>query len=77
LARNAKNPEKTFGFLAERTGTEHFDVFPMFLKSSKGVLADDSTCGIDSIGAKTNCDLTPARADETIGEVLPVTKTKN
>jgi hypothetical protein len=30
LARNAKNPGKTFGFAAERTGTELFNVFPMF-----------------------------------------------
>ena len=36
LARNANNPGKTFGFAAERTGTELFDVFPIFLKSSKG-----------------------------------------
>ena len=36
LARNAKNPGKTFGFAAERTGTELFDVFPMFLDVSKG-----------------------------------------
>jgi hypothetical protein len=36
LARNAKNPGKTFGFAAERTGTELFDVFPMFLKVRKG-----------------------------------------
>ena len=36
LARYAKNPGKTFGFAAERTGTELFDVFPVFLKSSRG-----------------------------------------
>ena len=30
LARNAKNPGKTFGFAAERTGTELLGVFPMF-----------------------------------------------
>ena len=36
LARNAKNPGETFGFAAERTGTELFDVFPMFLDVSKG-----------------------------------------
>jgi hypothetical protein len=36
LARNAKNPGKTFGFAAERTGTELLAVFPMFLESSKG-----------------------------------------
>ena len=36
LARNAKNPGKTFGFAAERTGTELFYVFPMVLKGSKG-----------------------------------------
>ena len=35
LGRNAKNPGETFGFAAERTGTELFDVFPMFLKSSR------------------------------------------
>ena len=49
----------------------------MFLKSSKGTQADDSTCRIDSNRGKTNCDLTPAITDETIGEVLPVTKLKN
>jgi hypothetical protein len=32
LARYAKNPGKTFGFAAERTGTEHFAVFPMVLR---------------------------------------------
>jgi hypothetical protein len=30
LARNAKNPGKTFGFAAERTGTELLSVFLMF-----------------------------------------------
>jgi hypothetical protein len=30
-----------------------------------------------AIGAKTDCDLTLARADQTIGEVLPVTKKKS
>jgi hypothetical protein len=36
LARNAKNPGKTFGLPAERTGTELSGVFPMFCDSSKG-----------------------------------------
>ena len=36
LARNAKNPGKTFGFAAERTGFELLAVFPMVLGSSKG-----------------------------------------
>jgi hypothetical protein len=32
LARNAKNPGETRVLPAERTGTELFDVFPMFLE---------------------------------------------
>jgi antitoxin component of MazEF toxin-antitoxin module len=36
LAQYAKNPRKNQGLPAERTGTELFDVFPMFLESSKG-----------------------------------------
>jgi hypothetical protein len=36
LARNAKNPGETRVLPAERTGTELFDVFPVFLKVSKG-----------------------------------------
>jgi hypothetical protein len=37
LARNAKELEKP-GFLAERTGLELFDVFPVFLESSKAFI---------------------------------------
>jgi hypothetical protein len=36
LAQYAKNPGKTRVFLTERTGTEHWDVFLMFIESSKG-----------------------------------------
>jgi hypothetical protein len=36
LARNAKNPWKTFGFVADRTGTELLDVFSnVFLRIRK------------------------------------------
>jgi len=40
LARNAKNPGKTFGFAAERTGTELLGVFPLVLVSSRGAAFD-------------------------------------
>jgi hypothetical protein len=40
LARNAKNPGKTFGFAAERTGTEQLSVFPVFLRGSRGAEND-------------------------------------
>ncbi len=40
LARYAKNPGKTFGFAAERTGTEQLSVFPVFLRGSRGAEND-------------------------------------
>jgi hypothetical protein len=69
-AQKCEKPWGNQGFLAERTGTELRGVFAMFLKSSRGTEADDSTCRIDSNRGKTNCDLTPEITDETIGEVL-------
>ena len=43
LARNAKNPGKTFGFAAERTGTELLGVF-------SNVLGKFDRCDISRIG---------------------------
>jgi len=34
--QKCEKPWENQGFAAERTGTELFDVFPMFLQSSKG-----------------------------------------
>ena len=68
--QECEKPWENQGFAAERTGTELLGVSPVFLKSSKGTQADDSTCKIDSNRGKTNCDLTPEITDETIGEAL-------
>ena len=54
LARNAKNPGKTFGFAAERTGTELFDVLSMFLGFERYLLtlayADNKAIAVASLG---------------------------
>jgi hypothetical protein len=44
FARNAKNPWKTFGFLAERTGTELLSVFPTFCYHSKDAILGSAGC---------------------------------
>jgi hypothetical protein len=36
IGQKCEKPWENQGFAAERTGTELFDVFPMFLSSSKG-----------------------------------------
>jgi hypothetical protein len=38
IGQKCEKPWKNQGFRAERTATELFDVFPIFLKSSKGSL---------------------------------------
>jgi hypothetical protein len=38
IGRKCEKPWENQGFTAERTGTELFDVFPVFLKVSKGTI---------------------------------------
>jgi hypothetical protein len=38
IGQKCEKPWENQGFAAERTGTELFDVFPMFFESSKGTI---------------------------------------
>ena len=55
IGQKCEKPWENQGFAAERTGTELFDVFPMFLKSSKGAYTIHAICA--SMGTDANHQL--------------------